>query len=330
MQIPNPFSHPPAGSGSIVLHPSLHPPKVSFAKLLRKNMSFLIMLLPAVIFVIIFAYLPMGGVLLAFKQYRYADGIFGSPWNGVENFKFFFLAGKAWTVTRNTLLYNIAFIFVNMFLQVTFAIILSELKGKVFKKVTQSSMFLPFFISWVVASSLFYNLFSYEYGVMNGLLRALGSEPIDIYARPGTWPFILVALQAWKSVGYGSVVYLASITGIDQQIYEAADIDGANIWQKIRFITIPSIVPTMIIMLLFALGAIFRGDFGLFYQLVGNNGNLLPITDIIDTFVFRALMSSADIGMSTAAGVYQSVLCLITVLIANKAVKCIQPDYSLF
>ena len=296
----------------------------------RKNSSFLLMLLPATLFILIFAYLPMGGIVLAFKQYRYADGIFGSPWNGLENFKFFFISGKAWPVTRNTMLYNLAFIGVGMFLQVTFAIILSEIKGKVFKKLTQSAMFLPFFISWVVASSIFYNMFSYEYGVFNGVLRTLGNEPVDIYANAAVWPFILICLNAWKSVGYGSVVYLASITGIDQAIYEAADIDGANVWQKIRFITLPSIVPTMIIMLLLALGSIFRGDFGLFYQLVGNNGNLLPVTDIIDTFVFRALMSTSDIGMSAAAGVYQSVLCLITILIANKAVKTLQPDYSLF
>lgn len=330
MQMPGTAPQAPLPSASQPVHPPVRIPRQSFPKMLRKNASFLVMLLPATLFVLIFAYLPMGGILLAFEKYRYADGIFGSPWNGLENFKFFFISGKAWDVTRNTMLYNLAFICVNMFLQVTFAIILSEIKGKMFKKLTQSSMFLPFFISWVVASSIFYNLFSYEYGVLNGVLKAMGAESIDIYANAAIWPFILVALQAWKSVGYGSVVYLASITGIDQQIYEAADIDGANVWQKIRFITLPSIVPTMIIMLLLALGGIFRGDFGLFYQLVGNNGNLLPVTDIIDTFVFRALMSSADIGMSAAAGVYQSVLCLVTILIANKAVKMMQPDYSLF
>ncbi len=329
MQIPNAISGAPKQSRLQTKQP-IKDKKMPFSKLLRKNSSFLVMLLPATIFVLLFSYIPMGGILLAFEKYRYADGIFGSPWNGIENFKFFFISGKAWSVTRNTMLYNLAFITVNMFLQVTFAIILSEIKGKAFKKVTQSSMFLPFFISWVVASSIFYNLFSYEYGVLNGVIQAFGSEKIDIYANPAAWPFILVALQAWKSVGYGSVVYLASITGIDQQIYEAADIDGASVWQKISYITLPSIIPTMIIMLLFALGSIFRGDFGLFYQLVGNNGNLLPVTDIIDTFVFRALMSTADIGMSAAAGVYQSVLCLITVLIANKVVKMMQPDYSLF
>ncbi len=321
MQVPQTISAP---------RPPVLRRQPGFFAQVRKNSSFLIMLLPATLFILIFAYLPMGGIILAFKQYRYADGIFGSPWNGLENFKFFFISGKAWPVTRNTMLYNLAFIGVGMFLQVTFAIILSEIKGKVFKKLTQSAMFLPFFISWVVASSIFYNMFSYEYGVFNGILGALGNEPVDIYANAAAWPFILICLNAWKSVGYGSVVYLASITGIDQAIYEAADIDGANVWQKIRFITLPSIVPTMIIMLLLALGSIFRGDFGLFYQLVGNNGNLLPVTDIIDTFVFRALMSTSDIGMSAAAGVYQSVLCLITILIANKAVKTLQPDYSLF
>ncbi len=330
MQRPNSATQPLVLSASQAVRPPVRIPRLPFRKMLRKNASFLVMLLPATLFVLIFSYAPMGGILLAFEKYRYADGIFGSPWNGLKNFEFFFLAGKAWTVTRNTMLYNLAFIAVNMFLQVTFAVILSEVKGKVFKKITQSSMFLPFFISWVVASSIFYNLFSYEYGVLNGVLKSFDAKSIDIYANASAWPFILVALQAWKSVGYGSVVYLASITGIDQQIYEAADIDGANVWQKIRFITLPSIVPTMIIMLLLALGGIFRGDFGLFYQLVGNNGNLLPVTDIIDTFVFRALMSSADIGMSAAAGVYQSILCLITILIANKAVKMMQPDYSLF
>lgn len=302
----------------------------SFFRILRENKILLLMLLPATIFTIIFSYIPMGGLVLAFKNYRYADGIFGSPWVGFQNFRFLILSGKLWPITRNTILYNLAFIVVGMVFQVGFAIILSEIKGRRFKSFAQSSMFLPHFISWVVVAAIAYNIFSFERGVLNNFVRSLNLDPINVYNNPDIWPFLLIFFKTWKGLGYGSVVYLAAITGIDQEMYEAADIDGANIWQKINHITIPSIIPTIMIMLLLALGGIFRGDFGLFYQLIGNNNILLPKTDIIDTFVFRSLMSSSDMGMASASGMYQSIVCFLTILFANHCVKKVDPDYALY
>lgn len=288
------------------------------------------MLLPAVIYTIIFSYFPMGGIVLAFKNFRYADGIFGSPWVGLTNFKFLLLSGKLWPITRNTLLYNFVFIVVGMFFQIGFAIIISEVSGKRFKKFAQSSMFLPYFISWVVVAAIAYNVLNFEKGVLNNLLTGMGLDRVNIYNNPKPWPVILTFLKTWKGLGYGTVIYLAVITGIDQEMYEAADIDGANIWQRIFRITLPSLTPTIMIMLLLAFGQIFRGDFGLFYQLVKNNQILLPATDIIDTYVFRALMSSSDIGMASAAGLYQSVVCFVTIVVFNYIVKKVQPDYALY
>lgn len=302
----------------------------SIVKSISKNKTLLLMLMPAVIHVFIFSYLPMGGIVMAFKQFKYQLGIFKSPWVGFNNFRFFFLSGQAITVTRNTILYNLAFLVVNTSLEVIFAVILSEISAKHFKKIAQSIMFLPHFVSWVIVASIAYNIFNYETGVLNNLLISLGLEPVNIYAKPAAWKYILVAFKAWKSVGYGTVVYLASIVSIDNELYEAAEIDGANIFQRIRHITIPCLVPTMTILILLAIGQVFRGDFGLFYQLVGNNGLLFDATDIIDTFVFRSLMQSSEVGMAAAAGLYQSVMCFITIMITNYIVKKVQSDYALF
>lgn len=301
----------------------------SFFRLVSENKVLLMMLLPSVIYIVIFAYIPMSGLVLAFKNYRYTDGIWGSPWVGLTNFKFLFISGKLWPITRNTILYNLAFIASGMIFQISFAIILSELEGKYFKKIAQSSMFLPHFISWVVVAAIMYNIFN-QSGVLNNILISLDYSKVNIYNNPKVWPYLLVAIKTWKELGYGSVVYLAAITNINQEMYESADIDGANIWQKIVHITLPCLTPTIMIMLLLALGGIFRGDFGLFYQLIGNNAKLLPVTDIIDTFVFRALLSSSDIGMSAAAGFYQSIVCFITITIANYLVKKVDPDYALY
>lgn len=309
---------------------NMHRKSKSFFRTLRENKILLLMLVPATAYTIIFSYIPMAGLVLAFKNYRYADGIFGSPWVGLENFRFLKLSGKLWPITRNTILYNLAFIIIGMIFQIGFAIILSEIRGKHFKRFAQSSMFLPHFISWVVVAAIAYNLFNFERGVVNNFLRSFNIDPINVYNNPDIWPFLLIFFKTWKGLGYGSVVYLAAITGIDQQMYEAADIDGANIWQKIFRITIPSIMPTIMIMLLLALGGIFRGDFGLFYQLIGNNNILLPKTDIIDTFVFRSLLSTSDMGMASAAGLYQSIVCFVTILFANYCVKKVDPDYALY
>ena len=304
--------------------------KMPFRKALKNNWLLLVMLIPAVTFVLIFSYMPMSGLVLAFKTYRVRDGIFGSPWCGWQNFKFLLISGKLWPITRNTILYNLVFLTFNTACEVIFALLLSELGGIWFKKISQTIMFLPYFISWVVIRAVMYNLFNFEHGVVNNVLTAMGLPAVDIYNNPNIWPPLLVIIKLWKSAGYGSVVYLASLTGQDREIFEAAEVDGANIFQRVWHISIPSLIPTIIIMLLLGVGNIFRGDFSLFYQTVGNNSMLLSTTDIIDTFVFRSLINTGDIGMSSAAGLYQSVLCFITVLIFNAAVKKYDPDYSLF
>ena len=288
------------------------------------------MLLPAVIYVLIFSYIPMTGILLAFKKYNYAGGIYGSPWNGLANFKALAISGKLGLVTRNTLLYNIAFIALGVVFEMGSAILLNELRNKYFKKMSQSLMFLPYFISWVVAGAIMYNIFNYERGVFNHVLNLFGAAPFDLYNSPKTWPYILVFLKLWKQTGYGSVVYLAAITGLDQEMFEAASIDGANAWQKIRYLTIPSLRATMMTLVLLAIGNIFRGDFGLFYQTVKSNAILEPMTDVIDTYVFRLLIDTGNIGVSAAAGLFQSVLCFVTITVCNKLVKMVNPDYALY
>lgn len=295
-----------------------------------KYRTLLLMLTPAVLFFILFAYIPMAGIVLAFKQFNYDGGVFGSPWNGLDNFRFFFESGNAWLVTRNTALYNIAFIVVNNALQIFAAILLFEVAGKWFRKITQTVLFLPYFISWVVVGAIAYNLFNYDVGTVNALLKALGMEPVDIYNTPAYWPVILVIVSAWKTLGYGTVMYLAAITSIDTEMYEAAEIDGANVFQRIFRITIPNLYPTVIILFLLAIGNIFRGDFGMFYNMVGNNGLLFSATDVIDTFVFRSLTSTNEIGMSAAAGFYQSVLGFVTIMLANYAVRKYDKDRALF
>ncbi len=301
-----------------------------FADDLARYKILLLMLAPAVLFYLVFAYLPMAGIVIAFKRYDYVGGIFGSAWNGLENFRFFFESGDAWRVTRNTALYNIAFIAVNNALQIFAAILLFEVGGKWFKKLTQSALFLPYFISWVVVGAIAYNLLNYDIGTVNALLRGLGLEPIDIYNTPSYWPFILVAVSAWKTLGYGTVMYLAAIAAIDTEMYEAAEIDGANIFQRVMKVTIPNLYPTLIILVLLAVGNIFRGDFGMFYNMIGNNGLLFSSTDVIDTYVFRSLITSNDIGMSAAAGVFQSVLGFATIMLVNYAVRRYDRDRTLF
>lgn len=296
---------------------------------LKKNKTLLLMLVPAFVFVVVFNYIPMFGIVVAFKNYNYASGFFRSPWVGFDNFHYLFATGKIWALTRNTLLYNIAFIFFGIIFEVGFAIILSELSGNIFKKLSQGFIFLPYFISWVVVSTIMLNIFG-ENGVLNSVLGAFGIESFSVYKQVSAWPVVMLMVKLWKQTGYGTVVYLAAIAGISQEMTEAAQIDGASIWQKIRYITIPSIKPTIIIMTLLAIGNIFRGDFGLFYQLVGSNQLLLQSSDVIDTYVYRSLITTPNIGMSAAAGLYQSVLCFATICGANYIVKKVDPDYTLF
>ncbi|WP_253205445.1 ABC transporter permease [Clostridium estertheticum] len=301
-----------------------------FLHKVKKNKTLLLMLLPAVLFFFIFSYLPIAGIVVAFKSYNFKGGIFGSPWVGLDNFKFFFMSGQAFIVTRNTVLYNLAFIFVNTVLQITMAIFLSEIKNKYFKKITQSLMFLPYFISWVIVGVISYNIFSFEHGTFNSILKFFHIAAIDMYSKPLAWVVIIIIFCAWQGLGYGTVLYLAAIMGIDTEIYEAAEIDGANIFERIRYITLPSLVPTITILTLLAVGTIFRGNFDMFYQIIGNNGTLFNATDVIDTFTVRALLQTNEVGMAAAAGLYQSVFCFITIMVVNTAVKKHDEDNALF
>jgi len=300
-----------------------------FLQDLRSNRVYLL-LLPAVLYVLIFCYIPMGGVVIAFKNYNYSSGILGSAWVGMKNFRFLAISNKLWTLTRNTLAYNFVFITVGMFMEVSFAIIINEMRCKWFKKTFQSFMFLPFFISWVVATAVIQTLLDYDSGLITRMVESMGGNMVNIYTTASPWPYLLVFFRMWKGVGYGSIIYLSAISGIDQEMYEAAEIDGANSWQKVFRITVPNLVPTMVIMFLLAVGQIFRGDFGMFYQMVGNNGVLLETADILDLYVYRAMSSGTNLGMSAAAGLYQSVLCFATIMLVNFIVKKIQPDYTLF
>lgn len=297
---------------------------------MRRNRTLFFMILPAIVYFIIFAYLPMTGAVLAFKNYNYLDGIFRSPWNGLKNFQFLFAGGKIYRVAWNTFAYNIVFIAVNQTLQVMTAIFLTEIGSKLFKKVSQSTILLPYFISWVIVGGFIYNIFNYEYGALNNFLRMLGREPVDMYSNVGAWKYVLVIVNAWKWVGYGSVIYLAAITGIDKQIYEAADIEGAGMFRKIFSITLPLITPQIVTLILLDVGRIFKGDFQMFYQVTGNNPLLYETTDVIDTFVVRSLLQLQDVGMSSAAGLMQSVINFSILVSVNAIVKHVQSDYALF
>ena len=301
-----------------------------FFKKCRKYREYLLMLLPAVIYTLIFAYYPMTGIVMAFKKYNYRGGIWGSPWNGLENFRFFFLSGQAGIVIRNTVLYNLMFILVGTVVQIAVAVFLTEIHNKHFRKISQSMMFLPYFISWVIVGVMAFNIFSSDYGFLNRIIEFFTGEKIAFYSNGKYWPWILLFFNIWKGMGYGSVMYLAAIMGIDTSIYEAAEIDGANVWQRIFKITIPCIMQTVLILFLINIGGIFKGNFDMFYNLVGTNGLLYNYTDVIDTLAFRALISSNDFGMSAAIGLFQSVLCFITVILANKAVSMYDKDYTLF
>lgn len=300
---------------------------------LKENRTMWLMILPILIFFFLFSYIPMVGIYYAFTRFNFRGGLFGSPFVGLENFKFLFKGGAnavIWTLTRNTALYNIAFILIGNVLQIFTAIILSELPGRIFKKTSQSLLFLPYFISFVIIGVFVYNIFNFEYGLANTMLKSLGKAPFNFYDAPGAWKYIIVAANIWKNLGYGTVIYLAAVTSIDRSIYEAADIDGANIFQRIFNITIPLLKPTFVLLLLFSLGSILKGQFDLFYQIIGRNGNLYAQTDIIDTYVYRALTINFDVGLGTAAGLYQSFFGMLLVISVNFIIKKVNEDYALF
>ncbi|MBB6730034.1 ABC transporter permease [Cohnella zeiphila] len=299
--------------------------------MLVANRTLLLMCFPAIAFFVIFSYLPMPGLYLAFIQYNYTDGIFHSPFVHWQNFRFLVMTGDLWRLTFNTIAYNLVFILLGNAVQIAVAIFLNELRSRWFKKVAQSLMFLPYFMSFVLIGLIAYNILSYDYGLLNGFLKAIGADPVKTYSNPHIWPFIIVITFLWQSTGYGSIVYFAAVMGLDSEIVEASQIDGANALQRIRYIVLPWLKPTFIILLLFSLGGVLRGNFGLFYNLVGaNNTSLYATTDIIETYVFRSLMTNFNFSMGSAVSLYQSVFGFFVVLSANWLVKRLSPENSLF
>lgn len=279
---------------------------------------------------ILFRYLPMGGLVLAFKKYRVPDGIFGSQWNGFENFKFLFMTRDFVTITRNTIGYNLLFIILDLVLPVTLAIILTELHSRRKSKVFQTIFMAPYFLSWVVISFIGYALFSKDSGILNQILTALGREPVVWYSSGPKWPYILIFFHVWKTLGYTSVMYQASVIGISEDFYEAALVDGATKWQQIWHITLPSLKTLMITLSILAVGRMFYSDFGLFYQLPRNEGVLLDYTNVVDTYVYRALKETGNISMASAANFYQSILGFIMIVSVNFIVRRIDRDSAIF
>jgi putative aldouronate transport system permease protein len=308
----------------------------SFFQDVYKNRMWLFMVLPGTIWLLLFAYLPMFGTVIAFKNFRYdPNGFFASilnsDWVGFENFKFLFTTNDAWVITRNTILYNLVFIVLGLILAVFVAIVLSELANKRLSKIYQTGMLFPHFLSWVVVSYFVFTFLSVDRGLVNNILVWFGVEdPISWYNEAKYWPFIIVLTSMWKGIGYGSIVYLAAIVGIDKNYYEAAMIDGANKWQQIRNITIPMITPLIVILTILNIGRIFSADFGLFYQVPRDSGTLYSVTNVIDTYVYRGLTTMGDISMSTAAGLYQSVVGFTLVMLTNYLVKKVEKEYALF
>lgn len=303
-------------------------------KRFKNNKELLLLTIPGAIWFLVFAYLPMFGVIVAFKRWRIHGGFFeslmNSKWVGFDNFKFLFQSSDAWLITKNTVLYNIVFIILGIVLPVTLAILLNELLNKKLAKFYQSSMFLPYFLSWVVVSYCLYAFLSPEKGYVNGILQSMGGKGISWYTEPKYWPFIIIFMSQWKAVGYGTVVYLASICGIDKSYYEAAMIDGASKFQQIKYITVPLLKPVMIIMFITSIGGMFRGDLGLFYQLPKDSGALYQVTNVIDTYVYRGLMNLGDIGMSSAASLYQSFVGLILIVTSNAIVRKVDEENAFF
>ena len=274
--------------------------------------------------------MPLPGIWVAFVKYNYRNGIFGSKFVGLQNFEFLAQSGKLLTLTRNTLLYNLAFILLGNLLAVFVAILLNEMRSKWFKKVSQTMMFLPYFISQVLVGLLVYSLLNFDTGFVNSILTTLGMEKWQPYADPKVWPVLMVIIYLWQQTGYNSVVYFAAIMGIDAEMIEASRVDGANGFQKIRYIILPSLKPTIVILILFALGGIVKGNFGLFYNIIGSNSILYGTTDIIETFVYRATMTDFNFSTASAVGLYQSIIGFVIVMVVNYIVRKIEPDYSLF
>ncbi len=286
--------------------------------------------LPAVLVVFVMAYLPMFGVIIAFKSYRYDLGIFGSPWAGLKNFEFFFKSNDAAVVIRNSVCYNLSFIITGHILSIIFAIMLTNIRNKKATGLFQNLMFQPYFLSWVVAAYVSLVFLSYKNGIFNGMITDMGGERISWYSEAKYWPFILWFFHMWKGQGYQILLYYTSILNIDESIYEAAKVDGCSIVQTAVKITVPMLAPTVTILVIMAIGKIFNSDFGLFYQLPQQSGALQKVTDVVETYTYRALTGAGSTSVASAVGLTQSVVGLILVITTNAIVKKYNEDYALF
>lgn len=283
-----------------------------------------------ILLIVVFCYIPMVGIIIAFKDYRYDKGIFGSPWVGFNNFKFFFESNEFFRITWNTLSMNLIFIVVGIACAVLVAVMLFEIRSKLKVKTFHTILITPHFVSWVIVAYVVYGFLNPEYGLVNQFLTSIGMEKIQFYSIPGVWPVILLISFIWKHVGMDSVLYYATLMGIDESLFEAAALDGATEIQKARYITIPSLIPIITLLAIMKIGGIFRADFGLFYQVPRNVGALYETTDVIDTYIFRNLRTLGNIGMSSAVGLLQSVVGFVLVLLTNYLSKKVDPDGGLF
>lgn len=295
----------------------------------RDNRLLLLLALPALLYFFIFNYLPMFGVILAFKDYKYHLGILGSEWIGLKNFEFFMTSLDAWRITRNTVGYSVLFIIVGTTAQLLISLLLFEIRNRLAMKYYQTTMIFPTFVSWVLVGYISYSLFNPSLGILNQIFTFFGMEKINWYASPGVWPFILTFANLWKGVGLGSVIYYAALMGVDQEMYEAAKIDGANRWQQMLRISLPALTPIITILTILAIGDILGGDFGLFYQIPRDVGMLYSTTDIVETYVFRGLRNG-NIGMTAAVGLLQSAVGLVLIISANTLVRMINKENALF
>lgn len=301
------------------------------SRALKRYSSLYLMMLPGLIYLFINNYLPMAGLVIAFKDVDYRKGILGGDWIGFKNFEYLFKTADAWTITRNTLGYNFAFIIINTFLAVVVAILLYELVAKKAKRFYQSAILLPYLLSYVIVGYLVNALLNTELGFVNkSILPIFGLGPMRWYMEPRHWVWILPIVNAWKQVGYLSIIFYSAVLGIDSEYYEAASLEGASKFQQIKFITLPLINPVILTMVLLSVGRIFRADFGLFYHVPLNTGTLYSTTNVIDTYVYRGLMQLGDIGMSSAAGTYQAIVGFVVVIFSNMLVRRASPDNALF
>ena len=303
----------------------------------KTTLVLLTMVAPAAIWLLLLRYLPMGGIILAFKNYKiypanptFWNNLIHSAWVKFDNFKFLFMTNDAWVMIRNTLAYNIVFIILGIIIPVAFAIMMNELTRKFAAKTYQTLMFFPYFLSWVVVSYFLNAFLGAQYGMIPSMQMAAGETPISWYTTTEPWPYIIVFANLWKNVGYSTILYLAAITGIDATQYEAAAIDGASKWQQIWYVTIPNLRTMIAILFILNVGKIFNADFGLFYSLPMQSGSLFSVTQVMDTFIYRVLMNTGNIGQSTAAGLLQNVVGLVFILGANTVVRKIDSDSALF